>query len=345
MGPDRSAPRGAASKSAAAKAAASAASKRSSAEQVFLDEAAKPAKKAPRRDFEGMIDKAVQDNFKNWDASDIHGSKDPDTGMTLYETIAHRKRKNTQDAKAYPMGSRWYKEIRYKFMPDSYPAKKLKALSPDEPIHDDLLKAMMYYKSTGSRAKMDAFVKIAPALNQRECCGIYTYLLELKPTTSSDSLKCCLNTMRMVVRLGLDQKYPTETALLKDHFDEILCQAHLVQKGSVVTPLQFLNMHGEILALLIPISSLMKVLAVSDGKFKPVKAELTEVVNSGKIGKRLLGYLCRQTLAEEVSVIIEDSLNTFIGKDKPISLERWADCRKEITDKLHSDPLLILYIG
>ena len=70
-----------------------------------MDEAAKPAKKAPRRDFEGMIDKAVQDNFKNWDASDIHGSKDPDTGMTLYETIAHRKRKNTQDAKAYPMGS------------------------------------------------------------------------------------------------------------------------------------------------------------------------------------------------------------------------------------------------
>ena len=288
-----------------------------------------------------MIDKAVGDNFKGWDASDIHGSKDPDSGLTLYETIADRKRKNMQDARAYPMGARWYKETKFKFMPDYYPAKKLKALDRDEPIHDDLLKAMMYYKSTGSRAKMDAFVKVSPELNQREVCGIYTYCLDLKPTTSSDSLKCCLNVMRMVVRLALDQKYPNETGLLKEHFDEILCQAHLVQKGSVVTPLQFANMHGEILELLVPMNSLMKVLRVTDGKFKPVKGELTQVVNSGKIGKRLLGYLCRQTLAEEVSVIIEGGLNNFIGTGEAISLDRWAVCRKEITDKLHSDPLFV----
>lgn len=288
-----------------------------------------------------MIDKAVGDNFKGWDASDIHGSKDAETGLTLYETIVDRKRKNMQDPKAYPMGARWYKGTKFKFMPDSYPAKKLKALDRDGPINDDLRKAMMYYKSTCSRAKMDAFVKVAPELNQREACGIYTYCLDLKPTTSSDSLKCCLNVMRMVARPALDQKYPTETELLKEHFDDILCQAHLVQKGSVVTPLQFANTHGEILGLLVPMASLMKVLRVTDGKFKPVKDELTQVVNSGKIGKRLLGYLCRQTLAEEVTVIIEEGLNKFTGTGDAISLDRWAVCREKITDQLLSDPIFV----
>jgi hypothetical protein len=349
MGPERTAPKGKAAAAAAAAAkAAPALVKRSSAEQVFMDTAKQPARKAARRDFEGAVEKAVHDNFKGWDAADIHGSKDPETGLTLYETIADRKKKHAQDPKAFPMGSRWYKEIRYKFMPDSYPAKRLKAVNPDEPISDDLLKAMMYYKSTGSRAKMDAFINLTPELNQREVCGVYTYLLELKPTTSSDSLKCCLNVMRMVVRLGLDSKFNMETSLLKDAFDDILCQAHLVQKGAVVTPLQFVHMHGEVLALIVPMKSLLKVLGVTDGKFKPVKAELTEVVNAGKIGKRLLGFLCRQTLAEEVSVSIEEALNKFCTPGKTITMETWAFCRKQITDQLHSDPLLVescIYVG
>jgi len=98
----------------------------------------------------------------------------------------------------WPMCSKWYRQIKYKFMPDSIPARKLEATDPNGKIDDELLEAMMCYKSSDVRAKTDACVNLATHVNHGEFCGIYAYMLELKATTLSASLKCCLNVLRLV---------------------------------------------------------------------------------------------------------------------------------------------------
>ena len=337
MGPwsdDQGAGKGASSKAKEAR-------RQSSADKVFIEnEAMKKVAKPPRRDPDAAIAKCIADNFKGWSQHDIHGTPDPETGMNLWETLVDSKRKHKEEPKVYPMGSKFYRHIKQKFMPESFPAKQLKAKDPDEVIEDELLKAMMYYKSTNSRAKMDSFIQHSASLNQRECVGIYTYFLELKPSTSSDQLKCALNVMRMVKRLGLLEKYPTETELIKQHMYPVLSQAHLTMKSSAVTPAQFVSMHGEILSLILPMSDLKKVLRVSDGVFKPVKGELASVVNSSNIGRRLLGFLCKQTLAEETATIIETGIKDFLNSKGKKTIDAWSMFRKDIVDKVSKEPLV-----
>ena len=243
-------------------------------------------------------------------------------------------------ADSHGLGSRWHREVRQKFLPESFPASKLKARNLSDPIDEELLKGMMYYKSSASRAKIDSFVMHAASLNQREIVGVYTYFLELKPSTSSDQLKCALNVIRMVARLNLQELFKEETGLIKQHMDIVLSQAHITMKGSAVTPAQFSNMHSDILKLILPMEPLLKVLAITDGLFKPVKEELALVVSSSNIGKRLLGFLCKQTLAEEASVVIETMIKKFLKVKGKKTLEGWSLCRKDIVEKVGKEPLV-----
>lgn len=316
--------------------------KRSSADAFFLEtEAVKQGvSKAPRRDPDATIAKCIGDNFKGFSQNDIHGHPDPETGMSLWETVVDRKRKHKEEPKLYPMGSRWYRELRQKFLPESFPAAKLKATDPREALDDQLPKAMMHYKSSASRAKMDSFIVHAASLNQRETIGIYTYFLELKPSTSSDQLKCALNVIRMVARLNLQELFKEETGLIKQHMDIVLSQAHITMKGSAVTPAQFSNMHSDILKLILPMEPLLKVLAITDGLFKPVKHELALVVNSSNIGKRLLGFLCKQTLAEEAAIVTERMIKKFLKAKGKKTLEGWSACRKDIVEPVCQEPLV-----
>ena len=316
--------------------------KRSSADAFFMEsEAVKLCTpKVPRRDPDAMVAKYIGDNFKGWSQNDIHGHPDQETGMSLWETVADRKRKHKEEPKLYPMGSRWYREARQKFMPESFPASKLKATNTNEAIDEELLKGMMHYKSSASRAKIDAFIMHAASLNQREVVGIYTYFLELKPSASSDQLKCALNVLRMVARLNLEELFKEETAIIKQHMDTVMSQAHITLKSSAVTPAQFANMHGEILKLILPMEPLLKVLAITDGLFKPVKEELALVVSSSSIGKRLLGFLCKQTLAEEASIVIEKMIKKFLKAKGKKTLEGWSLCRKDIVEKVCQEPLV-----
>ena len=178
------------------------------------------------------------------------------------------------------------------------------------------------------------------SLNQREVVGIYTYFLELKPSASSDQLKCALNVLRMVARLNLQELFKEETGLIKQHMDIVLCQAHITMKSSAVTPAQFANMHGEILKLILPLEPLLKVLVITDGLFKPVQGELALVVNSSNIGKRLLGFLCKQTLAEEASIVIERMIKQFLKVKGKKTLEGWSLRRKDIVEKVCQEPLV-----
>ena len=74
----------------------------------------------------------------------------------------------------------------------------------------------MQFKDQGKRARMDAFVCLCSHLNQREVIGIMHYMLELKPTTSSDSLVCCLNVLRMAARLSLKDRFPEEISIMQE---------------------------------------------------------------------------------------------------------------------------------
>jgi len=121
---------------------------------------------------------------------------------------------------------------------------------------------------------------------------------------------------------------------MRQAFDDALAQAHLVQKGWSVWPMQPAQMHGDILPLVVSMDPLMRVLQVTDGALKPVKDDLTVVVSSSAVGKRLLGFLCRQTLAGELAIIIEQGLKVFMDVKGTITLVSWVACSKQIMEQV-----------
>ena len=55
------------------------------------------------------VKKAINDNLRGMSAQELHGTLD-DSGMTCYQRIAERKRKNKESPDEFPLGAKFYKD-------------------------------------------------------------------------------------------------------------------------------------------------------------------------------------------------------------------------------------------
>ena len=84
----------------------------------------------------------------------MDGSRDAD-GLTCRQKIKERKELNAQNPGKYPLGKKFYDELRASFSASDTPRMILRSMAPSRDqgeISDSLLKAMVFYKKTGSRS-------------------------------------------------------------------------------------------------------------------------------------------------------------------------------------------------
>jgi hypothetical protein len=99
-----------------------------------------------------MVQKAIHDNLKSWTRIELDCNRDED-GKTCREWLRERKALNLENKAKYPLGKKFYAELKAKFPSDWAPEQLLKPTS-DMPIQESLLKAMIVYKATGARGPM-----------------------------------------------------------------------------------------------------------------------------------------------------------------------------------------------
>ena len=124
------------------------------------------------------------------------------------------------------MGAKYYARLKEAFELEASPQKQLKVNDETESIKPMLLKAIVSSKAKQpNRQPMMGYLHMAEKPNQKELVGILRWGLELKPSTSSEQLRCCLDLMRWCARLELYKDFPDEIKLMKAQFDKTLVEA------------------------------------------------------------------------------------------------------------------------
>ena len=144
-------------------------------DQAALRCKAKPScNAAGGKTIDAQVAKAIHDNLKGWGAMELDGSRDDD-GLTCMQRIKARKELNTQNPGKYTLGKKFYDELRATFSASDSPRMILRSMAPSRDqgeISDSLLKAMVFYKKTGSRSKMLSVVSQCNSFNLVEMHGI-----------------------------------------------------------------------------------------------------------------------------------------------------------------------------
>jgi hypothetical protein len=124
------------------------------------------------------------------------------------------------------MGAKYYAKIKALYQTEDSPMKLLKVTDDTLVIGTQLLKAIVSAKAKQpNRQPMLGYLNTADKPNQKELVGILRWGLDLKPSSSAEQLRCCLDLMRYVARLQLDKAFPTEIGIMHSHFDDSLVQA------------------------------------------------------------------------------------------------------------------------
>ena len=206
-------------------AASSSASSASLLDRALASEpAAKKRRTLAKQDTDAAVTKSLADNFKNFSATQIDATMI--NGLTLRQQLAEDKRRHKENPKAFPMGQKYYAAMRSAYSSAEDPQKQLQVKDATLGVNAQLLKAMVALKAKQpNRQPMLGYLHVAEVPNQKELCGILKWGLELRPSASPEQLRCCLDLMRYVARLGLHKLFPDELLVMQAHFDETLVQA------------------------------------------------------------------------------------------------------------------------
>ena len=138
-------------------------------------------KKSPQ--VQAAVAKALRDNFKDFSPHQIDIALHE--GLTLREQIGRRKLQALASPGRYPIGRRFYDEMRNLYRSDLAPASLLVVDDPGEAIQAGLMSAMIKFKHIGNKTGLTAWMQVAERPKQRETVGICQYALTLKPGTSA----------------------------------------------------------------------------------------------------------------------------------------------------------------
>jgi len=124
------------------------------------------------------------------------------------------------------MGSKYYAKIKDLYQTEDSPQKLLTVKDDKEEISPALLKAIVSSQAKQpNRQPMLGYLNTADKPNQKELVGILRWGLDLRPSSSAEQLRCCLDLMRYVARLKLAALFKDEMEIMRNHFDETLVQA------------------------------------------------------------------------------------------------------------------------
>ena len=163
-----------------------------SALELVLQEEAGPPSAEPtrkrRRTLEDGVTKSLKDNFQSW------GPEMTDeliiAGRSLRQQLLYdRQLVAAKDPKAPVIGKLYYEQMRDRYMPQSSPIKRLKAVDKNEVPHESLEIALMGFNQ--HIKKYDAlldFLETGPMVNQLSLVLLLKHCMKVSPKSGCDGL-------------------------------------------------------------------------------------------------------------------------------------------------------------
>ena len=224
-----------------------------------------------------------------------------------------------------------------------HPAKRLKARDREDPIDENLMKAMISYKkNTTNRGPLNSIIPHLEAVNQHELCGILQYFLQISPGSSPEQFRYAITVLDFLADLDVKTKFPHEFDVVRGHVDQVLLVAWTKQQGKALNKRVFLEMYEKQWALIMPEVS-VKVLTAHKGDWKPVEAQLRDVASSSSLGREIFGVCCYQVMAEKADDMISIQVEKMFAQHKYITKQifdaaKRAALQEVITEKLDGFP-------
>ena len=144
------------------------------------------------------------------------------------------------------MGRGYYNYLRVGYQSLIHPNKQLVVTNPDLEVRPELFQAMMASKKVPAQRQpmLQLLQNMTTIPNQSEVVGILRWCVELRPTASSEQYQGVIQTMRWLVRLGLDKLFPVETKVCVGAFEQGLLQAIAIYHSMHYTILTCACMHA-----------------------------------------------------------------------------------------------------
>lgn len=209
------------------------------------------SKASKDKSLDSLVAKAIADNLKGWSAVELDGTRDKD-GRTCREVLTDRKRLNLTDARKYPLGKKFYSDLKAKFRAADSPQKLLQPPVAEQPINPKLLAAMVAYKRNGNKGLMLNYLQSAEDINGTEVCGLLQFALELKASTSWDHLRSAKAVLQFMVDRRFKVHFKEQLAHSLKWIDETMCFLYLKAKQAKVKPSEFLHLNRGIALLVLP---------------------------------------------------------------------------------------------
>jgi len=288
-----------------------------SVDEAFAASAGRCAKQpAKRRTLERQtteleVQKAIRDNLRDWTPEEIDGNRCPQ-GFTARETLTKRKRDNRENPRRFPLGKKFYEQLKQTFASKADPA--MKALSPqpnDGEVSTLLLEGMIAFTKTGNRAPLAGAICLVENVTRADVVGVFRWALKIRPKASPEQQRYATNVARFIARLDLSTKFPKEVGALQDWLDKLMLHQFSQVKGQNKRPSTFVHSNRDIAFLVLPQQVTEKVLAHT-GNFSNVEADLVTLCQT-RLGTALFGSALHGVLAERVQKKIDEAFVQLVA--------------------------------
>jgi hypothetical protein len=288
------------------------------------------------KSLEELVSKAIIDNLKGWTLMELDVNRDAD-GKTCREVIRERKELHLQDKRKYPCGKHFWAEIKATFRSGDSPQKVLTAMGPKEgPIQEPLLRAMMLYKKTGTRAAMMSFLETCGDISRFELSGLLQFALEQRASTSFDQMRVSKALLNVFASKNFVVKYPDEMAHVTSWIDDTLCYLYMKSKQMRVKPSEFISCNRPLVMLVLPMKE-TDALINHVGDWTEKESEVVTVVNGSNLGRSIFGFAIEQVLGEVVSREITLQIDELL-KNAVINAEILASYKRQVVKGLQARP-------
>jgi hypothetical protein len=172
-----------------------------------------------------QVQRAILDNFKGFTEQEIDSTIYE--GLSLRARLYKDKATNQQAPGTIVMGRAYYNQLRSSYQSLAHPAKQLQVKDPQAEVRQELFQAMLASKKVPAQRQpmLQLLQNMTKVPNQSEMVGILRWMVELRPTASSEQYQGVIQTMKWITRLGLDNTYPEEIKVCQAAFEQGLMQA------------------------------------------------------------------------------------------------------------------------
>ena len=196
-----------------------------------LEPQPKRRKSAPPTTAEARVERIIKETFgsmtrQQTDARTVHGLT---LRARLFAALSTMEEKGGQR-----ISSSTYGQLREMYADEGSMATRLtvtnKAVEASPALRQALATSRTTNMTKRSREPLYSFFSTTETLNQMEYVGILRSVCDLNPVTSPSARAHLLEVLKFTVNTDLDKKFPAETEIVKDLWDETLAQTFIAMK-------------------------------------------------------------------------------------------------------------------